>query len=281
MKGGDSFTHVTLMKLRNLLLTLSLLGLYFLFSSHELFLKMKKYQLAPQQQAELFLFNGTFDTSENVITRDRIVEAHIWGPDYDRQPKASDYYDEGTATYLRFPTGEAGTYVAGISTVPRTIELDAEAFLSYLEHEELSSIIAAREEQGLSDQPAREEYAKHVKAIFQVGDQRSDHYGLVLGYPIEFIPLSNPYEGQVGQPMAFQLLYEGRPLAGQTVHYSVREPGAKQGPERTLRTDARGRFTLSPDQPGQWYLATIHMTERPEEDLDYESQWATLTFAVQ
>jgi len=191
------------------------------------------------------------------------------------------YYDEGTTTYLRFQTGDAGTYVAGISTLPRTIELDAEAFLAYLEHEELTGIIAARQKQDIADQPAREEYAKHVKAIFQVGDRHSDHYGMVLGYPIEFIPLSNPYDLKAGQPISFQLLSGGRPLAGQTVHYSVRSSGTTEGPERSLRTDAGGRVTLVPDQPGQWYLATIHMTERAEADLDYQSQWATITFAVQ
>lgn len=267
--------------MRNILLSGVLLTLYLLLSSHELFLKTERYFLSPGQATDLFLYNGTFDTSENTITRDRIVASHIWGPEYQYQPQAGDYRDEGDVTFLRIETGGAGTYVAGISTRPRTIELDAAAFRDYLTHEGLTDILAAREDQGRADQPARESYAKHVKALLQVGEARSDHYGMVLGYPIEFVPLRNPYDLRPGESISFQLLRDGKPLGNQVVHYSVRQPGERSGSERSLRTDARGRLTIVPEQAGQWYLATIHMTEHPEADLDYASQWATLTFAVQ
>lgn len=269
------------MKLRYLLISCSLLLLYLLLCSHELFLKLNRYQLVPGQAAELFLFNGTFDTSENVITRDRIIDDRIWGPGYSHTPQDEDYYDRGEATYLRFQPEQSGTYLAGVSTLPRTIELEADAFRDYLVHEGLEDIQKARQAQGIDGQAAREQYAKHVKAIFQVGQPRSDHGSMVLGYPIEFIPLSNPYDLRPGDAIFFQLLYEGRPLGHQVVHYSVRQPGKSSGSERSLRTDERGRLTIIPEQAGQWYLATIYMVESSAADLDYESQWATLTFAVQ
>src|SRR3989449_7585247 len=40
---------------------------------------------------------------------------------------------------------------------------------------------------------ARERYSKHVKAVFQVGRDRSDGFNVTLGYPAEIVPLDNPY----------------------------------------------------------------------------------------
>ncbi len=262
-------------------IALLLLALFFTLSSHELFLKSDTYFLDENGRFELYLFNGTFDESENVITRDRIIAPQIIGPDYNFEPSPNDYYDKDKATYLKFKTGAAGTYVAGISTKPRVIELNGEDFTAYLEHEGLTAVIADRKAKGISDQVAHEKYSKHVKAIFQVGEQRTDHFSTSLAYPIEFIPLKNPYTLSVRDSMSFKLLYKGEPLGNQTVHVSSRKNFGEKGEgETSLRTNDNGEVGFTIDNEGQWYIATIHMLESDEESLDYESNWATLTFEV-
>ena len=89
--------------------------LMFILSSHELFLKSNSYFRQNGEPAELFLFNGTFDNSENAITTDRITGAHIHGTNFDFMPKDSDYEIRDKVTYLKFTPGEDGTYAAGIS----------------------------------------------------------------------------------------------------------------------------------------------------------------------
>jgi hypothetical protein len=260
---------------------LSLASLLVICSSHELFLKSNSYFIQPEQPTQLFLFNGTFDESENTITRDRIINAQVIGPDYTYQPKTEDYYDEGNITVLRFPTGASGTYTTGISTLPRTIELDAQSFSEYLEHEGLTALAKQRQEQGIANQPARETYSKHVKAILQAGDSTSEHFRTPMGYPIEFIPLENPYQKTVGETISFQLFLKGAPLSNQQVHFSSSTNGkAKTRTERSVRTDAEGRFQVPLDQAGHWYVATIFIEESKEANVDYESNWATLTFEV-
>ena len=71
-------------------------------------------------------------------------------------------------------------------------------------------------------EPALEKYSKHVKAILQVESKRTNDYATVLGYPIEFIPLSNPYELSVGDNLSVKLLYKTVPLSNQVVHLSSR-----------------------------------------------------------
>ncbi len=261
--------------------TLILLTLFFILSSHELFLKTDSYFFKENSQGELYLFNGTFDKSENVITRDRIIKPQILGPDYDFKPSTEDYFDNGNITYLKFKTGNAGTYVAGISTKPSDIELSGEEFTAYLEHEGLTDVISERKTKGISNQVANEKYSKHVKTILQVDERRTDNFSTHLGYPIEFIPLKNPYNLSVGDEMSFKLLYLDKPLNDQTVHVSSRKHPNEEGKEETtLRTNNQGEVSFKISNKGHWYIASIHMLESNEENYDYESNWATLTFAV-
>ncbi|MGB5172602.1 MAG: DUF4198 domain-containing protein [Eudoraea sp.] len=261
--------------------TLILLTLFFLLSSHELFLKSDRYFFQANSLEELYLFNGTFDKSENVITRDRIINPKILGPNYNFIPSSDDYYDKGEITFLKFKTGNAGTYVAGVSTKSSAIELSGEDFTIYLEHEGLTEVISDRKTKGISKQDANEKYSKHVKAIFQVDERRTDNFSTPLDYPIEFIPLNNPYNLSVGDIMSFKLLYLGEPLGNQTVHVSSRKNLEEKGKEETsLRTNKKGEVSFTIGNEGHWYIATIHMLESKEENFDYESNWATLTFEV-
>ena len=250
-------------------------------SSHELFLKTDSYLLDEDQATELYLYNGTFDESENIITRDRIVNAKILGPEYEFLPSEDHYYDKGLATYLKFTTGTSGTYIAGISTLPRNIDLSAVEFKDYLEHAGLTDMIATREVLGLAEKAAKEKYSKHVKAILQVGDNRSNHFNREFGYPIEFIPLDNPYDAKIGDAIKFKLISGGKILPEQVVQFGSRSitnnPGSSGG---SARTDDEGIISIDLTSDGIWYLATIHMVETAEADLDYESNWATITFEV-
>ena len=258
------------------------LGLLFvLLTSHELFLKSDSFFKKSNESTVLYLFNGTFDESENTITRDRIINARILGPEYEFYPKKEDYYDSDDVTFLKWTTGEPGTYVAGISTLPRVIKLSASEFTDYLKHEGLISTVNDRKAKGISDQPAVEKYSKHVKAIIQVEDKKTNEYSNVLGYPIEFIPASNPYELSVGDDLRMRLLFKGLPLPNQVVHIGSRSSDEIQDVEETeTRTDSAGEFSVKIDKKGKWYVASIYMQESAEEGIDYESNWATLAFEV-
>ena len=155
--------------------------LLIVFSSHELFLKSDAYFLDSGQASELYLFNGTFDKSENTITRDRISDARIIGPDYETNVSEEDYYDKENITYLKFTSGGEGTYAAGISTLPRMIEMDAEKFNEYLDHEGLEDVIKQRKKEGSFNSGAKEKYSKHVKMLFQVGEESTTNFNTVYG----------------------------------------------------------------------------------------------------
>lgn len=197
---------------------------FVLFSSHVMYLKLDSYFLEPNTSATIQLFNGTFDKSDNVIDRDRMLDASLMGNGQRTKVSDSQWTEKDSITFLNFKTGEAGTYVAGVSTAPRSIEMDAEAFNTYLEHEGILDMLASRKENNELEGEAVEKYSKHVKTIFQVGENRSDDWKTAFGYPIEFVPLQNPYDLNTGDSLSVKLLLNGKPLANQLVYANFKAP---------------------------------------------------------
>ncbi|MEO0570414.1 MAG: DUF4198 domain-containing protein [Bacteroidota bacterium] len=190
-----------------------------LLCSHDLYLKMETYFLRPNQVATLSLYNGTFETSENVIARDRMLDASVVAQGKRTAINPNQWKDRNsTITQFTFAAGEAGTYVAGVSTKARNIALTAEKFNDYLKHDGILDMLEYRTKQELLDKDAVESYQKHVKAIYQVGDIKTNDWSTILGYPIEFVPQSNPYKSHSGDQLKVQLLLDGQPLSNQLVY---------------------------------------------------------------
>ena len=180
---------------------------------------METYFLQPNQEATLSLYNGTFEKSENIITRDRMLDASIVAQGKRTAINQEQWKDQdSTITQLPFNTGEEGTYVVGVATKARNIELTAEKFNNYLEHDGVLDMLEQRKKDSVLDQDAVESYEKHVKAIYQVGDVKTNDWSTALGYPIEFVPQDNPYEKYSGEKLEVQLLLDGEPLPNQLVY---------------------------------------------------------------
>ena len=78
-------------------------------------------------QVTIALYNGTFDKSENAIDRERMIDVSVVdGEGETRHPAAGDWREEGPITLLDLATETAGTYLVGVSTKSRMIELTAE-----------------------------------------------------------------------------------------------------------------------------------------------------------
>jgi hypothetical protein len=249
--------------------------------AHDLFLTLNSFFLAPQSTARVSVMNGTYSTSDGAVSVTRLRDLSVVAAGR-RQELDQALWDSADAklAVVRVPLTEPGTYVLGASLLPREITLSGSDFNGYLETEGILPIIERRRARGELDTPARERYAKHVKALLQVGDERSDDYTAVLGYPAELVPLENPYSLRRGQSLRVWALVEGEPVAGQVVIAGGRTPsGARIAPRRSV-TDSSGVTLVTLRPAGRWYVKFIHMEPVQSDSLDYESKWATLTFEV-
>jgi hypothetical protein len=263
------------MKRAAIVSVLFLLGVVATVGAHDLFLKLDNYFVLPGASLTVRVLNGTFTQSENAVGRDRLRDIAVVTRTGLTRLDTTAWTARGDTSLLTVLTGESGTYVIGASLRPRDFKLEAKEFNSYLAHDGVPDVLAARRKAKELDRPARERYSKHVKAIVQVGDRRSDGYQTVLGYPAELIPLDNPYTLRPGARFRVRALVDGEPMVNQLVIV-----GGPIAP-RPVRTDSAGVARLRIASRGRWYVKFIHM--RPaagDSTIDYESKWATLTFGV-
>ena len=250
--------------------------------AHDLFLKPDVFFVAPNGTVPITVLNGTFSTSEGSVTRDRLIDIAIVGPSGRIKGDTTTWTDKGKTSYWTPKVGAAGTYTLGASLKPRIIALNAKDFNSYLADDGLPDILAARKANGELAKPSKERYSKHVKALVQVADAHTPSYGTVLGYPAEIVPLSNPYETGKGT-LRVKALVDGAPMANQVVIAGGRTPKGARLTEQTVRTDAQGIASIPINASGTWYVKFIRMVKIPataKDSVDYESKWATMTFAI-
>jgi hypothetical protein len=248
---------------------------------HDLFLRPTRFFVPENSEVTIHVLNGTFSKSEGAVTRDRLRALDLISPASVSPLDTSAWVPTGDTTVLTLRTGEAGTYVVGASLKPRELRLEAKDFNTYLATDGVPDVLEARRRSGELDKPARERYHKHVKAVLQVGTERSSGFDRALGYPAELVPLDNPYALQVGASLRVRALVDGRPVANQYVVSGGRRAGGARIAQRAVRTDTDGVARVPLRSAGVWYIKFIHMARATgDTTIDYESKWATLTFQV-
>jgi len=257
-----------------------LAGVSSTLAAHDLFLKLADYRVRPNALVRVTVLNGTFTTSSNAIARTRLADLSLTGPPGRVPLDSMALRPTGTRTTITAHTGAAGTYLLGLSLKPSQITLKGAEFNNYLREEGLGEVVEARRAAGELERGATERYAKHVKMIFQAGAARSEDFGMVLGYPVELMPLRNPYEPRAGDSLPVRLLVNGVGAKGLIALAGGRSPAGGRVREQRLTADERGVVTVRLSAPGTWYVKFISMTRSNEPGIDYVSQWATLTFAV-
>lgn len=257
-----------------------------IFQAHTLFLKLNTYFLKPNENVSVSLINGTFDKSENTITRDRMTDVSIVLPDNKRiHPDTSQWRDSNNETVLDFKTAGPGTYVMGVSTTSKIIHLEAKDFNEYLKHDGILEVLELRKQKNELDKDASELYSKHVKAILQAGDKQTSNYATQLGYPVEIVPLQNPYNLSRNDIFKAKILKNGKPLVNQLVYASYEgfhrhnDKGSHNELVQT-RSDQEGTIQFKLSGTGRWYIRFINMVQLKESEMNYESNWATLTFEI-
>jgi uncharacterized GH25 family protein len=249
-------------------------------SAHDLFIKLTSSFIRPGAAVRAPVLNGTFSSSTNAVARARIADVSLVTPDGRKTLDTTVVDAGGDTTFLALRTGAAGTYVVGLSVRPNSIDLSGKDFTGYLEEEALTGVIAARRQTGTSADSVTERYSKHVKAVFQVGDRRTDGFQTVFGYPAELIPLDNPYSLEAGGTLRVRCLVNGQPTAGLAVLAGGRRPDGSRLKRLEVASNAEGIAAVPLSSRGHWYVKFIHMAKVDDGDVDYESTWATLTFEV-
>ncbi|WP_422370734.1 DUF4198 domain-containing protein [Hoeflea sp.] len=156
-----------------------------------------------------------------------------------------------------------------------------EKFQEYLDYEGIKNIPERHQARGLPRDRIREVYFRCAKSLVNVGPEVSGE-DRATGMPIELVAKGNPATLKPGEPIQFQLLWQGEPLADTQVALFHKPADGTEADRITTRTDGDGLVAFTLATPGAFMAAAVHMTEpEPEQDADWQSHWATLTFAVE
>ena len=246
--------------------------------AHEFWMLPDRFQVAPGGVASLSMRVGEYFTGDLVgfvptfVVGLRRFDASGVTDLHDRLP------DRASGSSSTGPLAE-GTHLFAIDTSPSRIELGAEKFEAYLHDEGLDAVIAARAAAGTSAAPARERFRRNIKTLVQSGAKVDDTWSRITGQRMELVPRTNPLLLVQGQDIAFDVLFDGRPLAG-----ALMKLWHKHGNQLVLvraKTDAQGRVIVTPTWPGVWMASVVHMipAEASAQD-DWDSYWGNITFAV-
>ena len=187
--------------------------------------------------------------------------------------------------YLAAVAPDAGGCLVSFVSSFTSIQLPAAEFDRYLALEGLDGPLAARKAEG-GAKPGRERYRRCAKTWIRGADSR--RVTTPVGIPLEIVPLADP---ALPGPLTVRVLIGGKPLAETLVRAwnqplengsAPREQASRDSVSAaaSVRTDAAGLATLALDRPGEWLLSAIHMVPcREATEADWESTWASLTFA--
>lgn len=249
--------------------------------AHDMFLRLEQFFVAPNTTVNVRLFNGTFISSENSITPDRLADIAVVSPAGRAKIDVAQWSAVGDTSVFPMQTGAAGTYVVGVSTKPRVLEMSGTDFNAYLRSDGIPDELAARRAQNRVNDRAKERYQKHVKALVQVGATPSDAFGTVLGYPAELVPAQNPYALKVGSTLDVRVLVDGKPVANQFVQYGGLSASNGRVAQRNVRSDAAGLVHIPLNRTGTYYVKFISMVRvTGDTEANHSSKWGSLTFGV-
>ncbi|HEY4682854.1 MAG TPA: DUF4198 domain-containing protein [Candidatus Acidoferrales bacterium] len=266
--------------------------------AHDTWLVPHKFRFAPGETARVALNTSeAFPSSEVAAQPDRILSYELLSASSRRA--VTGYRVEGNSLVVDVTLDEAGIHILGVQTRPRLIVMEAKQFHDYLTEESLEAPLRTRKERSQQNDAGRELYSKAAKLAICVGDRTGIRRGggeQPLGFRLEIIPLSNPCLLAAGDRLRVQVLFEGEPLAGATVHSSY---AGRTGHHYALSqsSDARGEAEFLLDRSGAWFVRVLHMVPAPfrmetgpapeqsgpaasDGEADWESVFATFTFEV-
>jgi hypothetical protein len=189
------------------------------------------------------------------------------------------------ALVYRWVPRTPGVATVAVSLAPRALTLRGALIEEYLAEIDASPAIRA---EWTGSAPWREVYTKHAKTFVRVdaatppadapdSSGRDTSWAQPCGLDLELIPALDPTRLRAGDSLPVRVLYRGRPLADFAVGA---EAESGRAPVAFARTDGAGVARVALPVAGRWLLKGTQLRRVHERDVDWRSDFTTLTIAV-
>lgn len=173
---------------------------------------------------------------------------------------------------------QAGVATIAVELAPKTLSLSADKVDEYLDDIAASPALRARWAGQPQPRRWRESYSKHAATFVRVGNPRADSsWARPLGLGLEIIPERDPTSLRAGDTLGVRVLRSGIPLSG----FMLGAHRAGGTAPTFVSTDAAGRARVVLPSAELWMLAGTDLRPSTSPNLEWESDFATVTLSVQ
>ena len=243
---------------------------------------------------DMFAFSG--DTTVHVNGRSglrfpdgsavqpaRVADARIIGAN--SQTRITEMTVEGTSLRLHHKPTAAGQYLVVVGLTPRTTRTTPAGLIRYLKAEGGAGEAARIERENTFADMDSVVYtgASYGATILQFGNGGPRAFSLTAGFPLEFVPMTDPAHVHMGDTLHVKILGAGKPVPNIGVDASpafdsTAAPGTSGAV--TLTADANGVLHLPLTKAGPWMLRSAYVGRRPGSPGEWDVARSTYVFSV-
>ena len=244
--------------------------------SHDTWLMATRAGRSGAAPSQFELTSGmAFPALGTVIEPDRIEQAMCRSPEGDRA--MGDIHRAPKALRLNAAASGKGISTCWVVLKPRALELNATQVKEYLAEIDAPADIRREWTNAKTPKRWREQYAKHAKTFVRdSGAVSTAQWADPVGMRLEIVPEVDPTVLRAGDRFAVRVLRNGESAAGFPL--GIVAAGNHRGSIR--KTDAEGRVAFDLNRSGRWLLRGTDLRKSQRMDLDWESDFTTLTFEV-
>lgn len=189
-------------------------------------------------------------------------------------------FSEGALPIFSHKMDVEGLNLIAIEREFHRTEMTDKQFSSYLEHENMTDVMALRKKLGPKDIIHRR-YARSIKSLVKVGANYDGNlYKKELGHMNEIILLDNPFKLKAGDFMRVQLIDRGKVLAGRTITAFNSEDNKLLSTQKVV-TNADGIASFKMDEAGFWMIRSSHIWHCSKcEDVNWEGYISSYSFSL-
>ncbi|MDB4870777.1 MAG: ABC-type Co2+ transport system periplasmic component-like protein [Gemmatimonadales bacterium] len=246
-----------------------------LAAAHETWLMPSNMRVATGRTVELHVTSGMkFPANELPIDPTRVVRAEVrtaGNVERLRAPRA-------TRRSLRYmwTAKQPGVATISVALKPRTLELEPKLIEEYLTEIRADSGVRSQWNAIPAPRRWRETYTKYATSFVRVGKAGDSKSNSPTGLDFEIVPESDPTALSAGDALPIRVLLHGAPLANFPVG-ARREGGSA---DAFVITDAAGHASVPLPKQGRWLLFGTRLKRANEPNLEWRSDFVTMTFAV-
>ncbi len=245
-------------------------------TTHDYFLMPENFFLHKGDKLNLHLIGGeTFVKEEEIKQQPKSTEKFILF-EGSKKIDLTKVGRDSSGSIIAYPMESTGQALIEMTCGVEHNDASRDNFADFLTAQGLDKM--AEKVKSGSQFRIRQKFTRYLKTLVSVNDHDGNAYGKVMKDDFEIILVDNPYKKKYGDDMVAQLKFKDKPAVGASVQLYIKSIAGNVYTQN-LTADKGGQVTFSMSREGIYLLRSLRIEATKDKDADFESWWASYTFA--